>query len=58
MMLSISNIGWDVSDDASVYGLMKKYGYSGLEIAPTRIITDNPYEHLKDAKGWLGFIGY
>lgn len=55
MMLSISNIGWDVSDDASVYGLMKKYGYSGLEIAPTRIITDNPYEHLKNAKGWLGF---
>lgn len=53
MKLSISNIGWDASNDASVYGLMKKYGYSGLEIAPTRIFPDNPYEHLKDAKGWL-----
>lgn len=52
MKLSISNIGWDVSNDASVYGLMKKYGYSGLEIAPTRIFPDNPYEHLKDAKEW------
>lgn len=53
MKLSISNIGWDASNDASVYGLMKKYGYFGLEIAPTRIFPDNPYEHLKDAKGWL-----
>lgn len=52
MKLSISNIGWDVSNDAPVYGLMKKYEYSGLEIAPTRIFPDSPYEYLKDAKEW------
>lgn len=52
MKLAISNIGWDVSNDASVYELMKKYGYSGLEIAPTRIFPDNPYMHLKDAQEW------
>lgn len=52
MMLSISNIGWDASKDASVYELMKQYGYSGLEIAPTRIFPETPYEHMKDAKEW------
>lgn len=52
MMLSISNIGWDASKDASVYELMKQYGYSGLEIAPTRIFSETPYEHMKDAKEW------
>lgn len=52
MMFSISNIGWDAGNDAVVYGLMKKYGYSGLEIAPTRIFPDEPYEHLEDARKW------
>lgn len=52
MMLSISNIGWDACNDALVYELMKKYGYSGLEIAPTRIFPNAPYEQLKDAEAW------
>lgn len=52
MMLSISNIGWDASKDASVYELMKQYGYSGLEIAPTRIFPETPYERIKDAEEW------
>ena len=52
MKLSISNIGWDASKDTSVYELMKKYGYSGLEIAPTRIFPENPYEKLAEAKEW------
>ena len=49
---AISNIGWDASKDAAVYDLMKKYGYSGLEIAPTRIFPETPYENMKDAKEW------
>lgn len=52
MRLSISNIGWDASNDASVYELMKKYGYSGLEIAPTRIFPESPYDYLNDAEKW------
>lgn len=52
MRLSISNIGWDAINDSSVYELMKRYGYSGLEIAPTRIFPNAPYEKLKDAKEW------
>lgn len=50
MKLSISNIGWSANDDSVVYGWMKEYGYSGLEIAPTRILPDEPYSRLEDAK--------
>lgn len=52
MKLSISNIGWDVSNDTAVYKLMKKWGYSGLEIAPTRIFPKEPYAKLKEAGLW------
>ncbi|MBD5524298.1 MAG: sugar phosphate isomerase/epimerase [Lachnospiraceae bacterium] len=52
MKLSISNIGWDREKDVLVYGLMKKYGFCGLEIAPTRIFENAPYEKLSEAKEW------
>lgn len=49
MKLSISNIGWEAKNDIAVYELMKKYGFIGVEIAPTRWISDKPYEHTKEA---------
>lgn len=52
MKLSISNIAWDASDDIAVYALMNKYGYHGLEIAPTRVFPITPYENLKEALEW------
>lgn len=52
MKLSISNIGWTENDDNTVYQLMKKYGYSGLEIAPTRIFPVLPYDKLEEAIDW------
>ena len=52
MKLSISNIGWPAEQDEQVYDLMKKYEYTGLEIAPTRIFPDSPYEKLDKAKIW------
>lgn len=52
MLLSISNIGWEASLDQDVYGLMKRFGYSGLEIAPTRIFPQAPYDKLSEAKEW------
>lgn len=52
MKLSISNIAWNMQEDTAVYSMMKKYGYTGLEIAPTRIIEQAPYENLKAAKSW------
>jgi sugar phosphate isomerase/epimerase len=32
---------------------MKEYGFSGLEIAPTRIFSERPYEQLNDAYKWF-----
>lgn len=50
MKLSISNIAWDTKDNASVFQLMEKYGFSGLEIAPTKLVLENPYDHIDEAK--------
>ena len=43
MKLSISNIAWVSENDENVYEKMLEYGYTGLEIAPTRFISENPY---------------
>lgn len=51
MKLSISNIAW-AEEDALVYGLMKKYGFQGLEIAPTRIFPERPYDMNAEAEVW------
>ena len=37
IQLSISNIAWDKADDEAVYTEMKAHGFTGLELAPTRI---------------------
>ena len=52
MNLSISNIAWNSSQNDAVYALMKKYGFTGLEIAPTKIIADEPYSHIAEAAAW------
>lgn len=54
MNLSISNIGWSADQDSQVYELMRTYGFSGLEIAPTRIFPEAPYDHLSEAEAWVG----
>lgn len=52
MKLSISNIGWEAKDDLVIYAMMKKYGFQGLEIAPTRIFPEAPYEKNDAAGIW------
>ena len=49
MKLSVSNIAWSLENDESVYHEMQRLNFSGLEIAPTRIFTVNPYEHIHEA---------
>ena len=56
MKLSISNIGWTAEQDAEVYDLMKRFSFSGLEIAPTRIFPENPYEKLDAAREWAQML--
>lgn len=52
MKLSVSNIGWREEQDREILTWMREYGYSGLEIAPTRIFPENPYNKLTEAKRW------
>ena len=52
MKLSISNIAWRLENDNLIYLMMKKNGFIGLEIAPTRVFPNNPYDQLKKAKVW------
>ncbi len=56
MKLSISNIAWDSENDGKIYALMKKYGFSGLEIAPSKIISTAPYSHADIAAEWSASI--
>lgn len=50
--LAVSNIGWSTEQDDYVYGMMRQQGYSGLEIAPTRIFPEAPYDKRTDAGVW------
>ena len=52
MNLSISNIAWSADMDEKVYNMMEDIGFTGLEIAPTRIFADHPYESDEKASDW------
>lgn len=52
MNLAISNIAWAENMDKDVCYLMKRNGFSGLEIAPTRIFPKMPYDKISEAAEW------
>ncbi|MDR2612831.1 MAG: sugar phosphate isomerase/epimerase [Deltaproteobacteria bacterium] len=52
MRLSISNIAWAAEHDEEMYGYLEARGFAGLEIAPTRVFPDRPYERLGEARAF------
>ena len=54
--LAISNIAWQQSDDEEIYTAMQHCGFTGLEIAPTRIFPSEPYENLTGAALFGGYL--
>lgn len=48
--LSISNIAWAKDNYKVVYNYLNTKGFSGIEIAPTKIFSTNPYDKLEDAE--------
>lgn len=52
MKFSVSNIAWENKDNFEVYQIMKECGYKGLEIAPTKIFPDQPYNHKREIQKW------
>jgi sugar phosphate isomerase/epimerase len=49
MNLSFSNIAWLADQDENMNAYLQSQGFMGLEIAPTRIFPDNPYERINEA---------
>lgn len=54
--LAISNIAWGKEDDEAVYTAMQRAGFTGLELAPTRIFPEEPYENLSKAALFGGYL--
>lgn len=52
LKLSISNIAWPKEADEEMYGHLRTMGYSGLEIAPSRLFGDKPYTRIAEAAQW------
>ena len=50
--LAISNIAWAAENDDAAYDLMHRLGFVGLEIAPTRVFPENPYDQIDAAANW------
>ena len=49
MKLSLSNIAWDRKDDDAVLNLLGEYGFTGVEVAPTKIVPEAPYDRIHEA---------
>ena len=56
MNLSVSNIAWPASADASMLPYLASHAITGLEIAPTRIFPDAPYDHIAEARTWAAAL--
>lgn len=56
LKLAISNIAWAKEDDEAVYTAMQQAGFTGLELAPTRIFPRDPYENLNAAALFGGYL--
>lgn len=54
--LAVSNIAWTKAEDETVYAAMQAAGFTGLELAPTRIFPDRPYEQLTPAMLFGGYL--
>jgi sugar phosphate isomerase/epimerase len=49
MDLSISNIAWSNKYDDTMYEILKNKGFKGIEVAPTRLFPQSPYENIERA---------
>lgn len=54
--LSISNIAWSNEYDEDVCEFLKMNEIHGIEIAPTRVFPENPYDKLEQAKQYKKYV--
>ena len=56
MKLSISNIAWSSEYDEEMYIFLKENGFDGIEIAPTRLFSEPPYDKVLEAKQYKNML--
>lgn len=56
LKIAASNIGWSRADDARVLARMAELGFSGLEVAPTRIFDQEPYSRKAEFAAWAAGV--
>ena len=56
IQLAVSNIAWNKADDELIYTAMQNAGFTGLELAPTRIFPEQPYDNLSSAALFGGYL--
>lgn len=56
MKLSISNIGWEIHEDKEVFGLIQRYRFEGIELAPPKIFKDPANATDKEIIDYLSYI--
>jgi len=56
MKLSASNIAWSFAQDAEMLALLQSMGFHGLEIAPTRVFPEAPYDKLGQARDYASAL--
>ena len=56
LKLAISNIAWDKAQDGELYAFLREQGFCGLEIAPTRVFPETPYEKCARAKAFAAAL--
>ena len=47
--LCLSNLAWGKERNDEIHGFMREVGFDGLEIAPSKLFGENPYEHIEPA---------
>jgi sugar phosphate isomerase/epimerase len=52
MKLSISNIAWLKESDVKVFDFLCQNNFTAIEIAPTRLFSNNPYNYITEAKNY------
>lgn len=49
MRLAVSQLAWQQKDEPQALDILREYGFTGLEIVPTRIAGSSPYEDVQGA---------
>lgn len=57
MKLAASNLAWDIKDDNKIIDKLKMLNYNAIEIAPTKIVSENPYDNIDKFIKYKNSIG-